>query len=190
MQMTRTAIHAASVRPVIRSYCCPQQPMWPSLSTHARCPAQWSHNLTVPNTHWTKNHQFPDLQAVLGLYCCRNGPLWPLRRLRCQANRYFLYRIACIRGDFCEYSPPFRGAWFTSRTDDVPVDYPGQYTGEAAHEWTGALHNPARVSAVGGQSMKVQNMQMKEVEARGRKPVMQRRSNEVIFNQPVLRGIS
>ena len=63
------------------------------------------------------------------------------------------------------------------RKDQKPGDYkdPGWYkhpAGTVAYEWTGALPNPARFASEGGQSMKVQNMPMREVEVQVRKPVM------------------
>ncbi|MGH8856799.1 MAG: copper oxidase, partial [Polaromonas sp.] len=63
------------------------------------------------------------------------------------------------------------------RKDQKPGDYkdPGWYqhpTGTVAYEWTGAMPNPARFAAEGGQSMKVQNMPLKEVEVQVRKPQM------------------
>ena len=63
------------------------------------------------------------------------------------------------------------------RKDQKAGDYkdPGWYqhpAGTVAFEWTGALPNPARFSSEGGQTMKAQNMPMKEVEVQVRKPAM------------------
>ena len=63
------------------------------------------------------------------------------------------------------------------RKEQKRGDYkdPGWYkhpAGEVAYEWTGALPNPARFAAEGGQTMKAQNMPAKEVEVQVRKPAM------------------
>jgi hypothetical protein len=52
---------------------------------------------------------------------------------------------------------------------------PGWYkhaAGEVAYEWTGALPNPARFAAEGGQTMKAQNMPAQAIEVQVRKPTM------------------
>ena len=62
------------------------------------------------------------------------------------------------------------------RKNQPAGDYtdPGWYAhppGSVAHEWTGALPNPARFQSEGGQSMPAQNMPAKAVEVQVRKPV-------------------
>ena len=61
------------------------------------------------------------------------------------------------------------------RKDQKPGDYkdPGWYQhppGEVAFEWTGAMSNPARFSAEGGQSMPRMVNPKQEVEVQIRKP--------------------
>ncbi len=61
------------------------------------------------------------------------------------------------------------------RKNQKPGDYkdPGWYQhpkGTQAYEWRGAVSEPARSQAQGGQSMPAQNMPAKEVEVRVRKP--------------------
>ena len=63
------------------------------------------------------------------------------------------------------------------RKDQKPGDYkdPGWYkhpAGTVAYEWTGALPNPTRFAAEGGQTMKAQNMPARKVEVQVRKPAM------------------
>ena len=63
------------------------------------------------------------------------------------------------------------------RKDQKPGDFsdPGWYQhppGTVAYEWTGALPNPTRFAAEGGQTMKARNMPAKEIEVQVRKPVM------------------
>ncbi|MDL2336789.1 MAG: copper oxidase [Pseudomonadota bacterium] len=62
------------------------------------------------------------------------------------------------------------------RRDQKPGDYqdPGWYThpkGTVAYEWTGAMPEPERFEAQGGQSMPAKNMPAQEVEVQVRKPV-------------------
>jgi hypothetical protein len=61
------------------------------------------------------------------------------------------------------------------RADQKPGDYknPGWYkqpTGTQAYEWTGALAEPARFKAEGGQSMPVQRKPAANTEVKVRKP--------------------
>jgi hypothetical protein len=61
------------------------------------------------------------------------------------------------------------------RKEQKPGDYsdPGWYAqprGQVAFEWTGALPDPARFAAEGGESMPAMNMPAKNIELRVRKP--------------------
>jgi hypothetical protein len=62
------------------------------------------------------------------------------------------------------------------RKDQKAGDYkdPGWYkhpAGTVAYEWTGALPNPARFAAEGGNTMPSQNMPAKDIEVQVRKPM-------------------
>jgi manganese oxidase len=61
------------------------------------------------------------------------------------------------------------------RKDQKPGDYsdPGWYkhpNGEVAFEWTGAMSDPARFAAEGGQSMPTERMPVKNIEVQVKKP--------------------